>query len=91
MSVNRTQSVVATRRFLYNLMCDEQVPLEVRDQACALLKHYPTARDILTIAKREAYLQTTVGISDILFSVGDSADEQALNRLVEQDEHTRST
>ncbi|WP_277962710.1 BPSL0761 family protein [Pseudomonas sp. RIT-To-2] len=90
MPVQRTKTVVATRRFLHNLMCDERVPLDVRDQACALLKHYPTARNVLTIAKREAYLQSAVGISDILFSVGDSADEQALNRLVEQDEQIGS-
>lgn len=45
----RTRAVIATRRFLRDLMNAREtprVPRAVREHACRLLRHYPSALDL---------------------------------------------
>ena len=47
--VERTRTVLRTREFLKNLLDPKQtprIPRALRNQARALLKHYPTAIDL---------------------------------------------
>lgn len=63
----------------------EQIPEAVKRQAQDLLHHFPTAQDVMTIARREDYLQKNVGISQVLFAVGEGAEAEKLQELVEAD------
>lgn len=47
--IERTHAVLNTERFLLDLCTPKKtphVPIEVREQACRLLKHYPTKYDM---------------------------------------------
>ncbi|WP_419183253.1 BPSL0761 family protein [Pseudomonas guariconensis] len=57
----RTIATVATRQFLKNLSQDSRLPEDVKATVRQLLKHFPTSQEVLTLAKRESYLQETVG------------------------------
>jgi hypothetical protein len=45
--VERTISVIAARRFLYNLLNNEDTSAEIKRQAQTLLRHYPSAREVV--------------------------------------------
>lgn len=52
--VERSRAVINTREFLYALMTPSRtprVPRDIRQQARALLKHYPTTYDIEQLAQ----------------------------------------
>jgi hypothetical protein len=52
--VERSRAVVNTREFLYALMTPSRtprVPRDIRQQARALLKHYPAPYDIEQLAQ----------------------------------------
>jgi hypothetical protein len=52
----RTRAVLATEKFLLEL-CDPKatprIPKALRDRACALLRHYPSAYDMNRIVRKE--------------------------------------
>lgn len=85
MPIHRTIATVATRRFLKSLKEDPRVPEDVRQTALRLLEHFPTTQDVLTLAKRESYLQETVGISQTLFSLGNGEEAGHLQALIRAD------
>ncbi|AGN82596.1 BPSL0761 family protein [Pseudomonas putida] len=86
MPIHRTISTVATRQFLKNLCQDSRIPEDIQLKALQLLEHFPTAQDVLTIARRENYLQETVGISQTLFALGAGKDGEVLQALILADE-----
>lgn len=86
MSIRRTIATVATRQFLKNLSQDSRPPEDVKATAQQLLKHFPTSPEVLTLAKRESYLQETVGISHTLFALGEGDEAAKLQALVESEE-----
>jgi hypothetical protein len=54
--VERTNAVIHTEKFLYDLLDPKKtprVPKEIREQAHRLLRHYPTKFDMDTISDRE--------------------------------------
>jgi hypothetical protein len=54
--IERTNSVIHTREFLYSLLdakVTPRVPKEIREQAHRLLRHYPTKFDMDLISDRE--------------------------------------
>ncbi|WP_454869646.1 hypothetical protein [Pseudomonas putida] len=63
-----------------------RIPEDIQLKALQLLEHFPTAQDVLTIARRENYLQETVGISQTLFALGAGKDGEVLQALILADE-----
>lgn len=54
--LERTNAVVYTEQFLYDLLDPKKtprVPKAIRERALHCLRHYPTKLDMETIAKRE--------------------------------------
>lgn len=63
MPIRRTIATVATRQFLKSLSRDARLPVDIQQTAQQLLEHFLTGQDVLTLARREGYLQQTVGFS----------------------------
>lgn len=53
MPTERTRSIIQTRDFLVNLSHDKSLPDAVRAEAHRLLRHYPTADEVLLAGKVE--------------------------------------
>jgi hypothetical protein len=53
MPTERTRSIIQTRDFLVNLSHDKSLPDAVRTEAHRLLRHYPTADEVLLAGKVE--------------------------------------
>lgn len=49
----RTRSIIQTREFLVDLTRDKTLPEAVRTEARRLLRHYPTADEVLLAGKVE--------------------------------------
>ncbi|QIB50724.1 BPSL0761 family protein [Pseudomonas sp. OIL-1] len=49
----RTRSIIQAREFLIAVRHDKSLPQSVRDQAYRLLRHYPTAEEVLLAGKKE--------------------------------------
>lgn len=49
----RTRSIIQTRVFLVDLSRDRTLPEAVRTEAYRLLRHYPTANEVLLAGKVE--------------------------------------
>jgi hypothetical protein len=49
----RTRSIIQARDFLVELSGNQALPGSVRNEACRLLRHYPTSDEILLAAKVE--------------------------------------
>ncbi len=58
----RTRSVVQTRDFLQELAKNTSLPESVRYQAKILLRHYPTAREILLAGRVEERLRKELSL-----------------------------
>jgi hypothetical protein len=89
MPVHRTISTVAARHFLKNLTHDSRIPDDARNTALELLGHFPTAPDVLTLAKRGSYLKETVGISHTLFYLGEGEEAELLQGLIQCEDTSR--
>lgn len=50
----RSRAVIQAREFLVELRGNKALPLEVRDEALRLLRHYPSTEEVLRAAKIEA-------------------------------------
>ena len=61
--VERTISVIAARRFLYNLLNNEDTNAEIKRQAQTLLRHYPSAREVMQLARKEEHLRTLMKLT----------------------------
>ena len=53
MPTERTRSIIQAREFLVDLSRDKTLPEVVRTEARRLLRHYPTAREVLLAGKVE--------------------------------------
>lgn len=53
MPSERTRSIIQPREFLVDLSRDKTLPEKVRTEAHRLLRHYPTAREVLLAGKVE--------------------------------------
>jgi hypothetical protein len=53
MPTERTRSIIQTREFLVDLSRNKALPEPVRTEARRLLRHYPTAREVLLAGKVE--------------------------------------
>ncbi|MCQ4322980.1 hypothetical protein DBO86_10770 [Pseudomonas indoloxydans] len=53
MPSERTRSIIQTRKFLVDLSRDKTMPEVVRTEARRLLRHYPTADEVLLAGKIE--------------------------------------
>ncbi|WP_410719612.1 BPSL0761 family protein, partial [Brevibacillus sp. SIMBA_040] len=49
----RTRSIIQTRDFLISLSRDQALPEPVRNEAHRLLRHYPSAKEVLLAGKVE--------------------------------------
>ncbi len=52
----RTRSVIQTQEFLLKLSCNAEIPESVRREAKRLIRHYPSAREILLVGRHEQLL-----------------------------------
>ena len=50
----RTRNILQAGAFLKELRADKSMPERIRNEANRLLRHYPTARDVQTLAMIEA-------------------------------------
>ena len=53
MPSERTRAIIQTREFLVDLSRDQALPEAVRTEAHRLLRHYPTADEVLLAGKVE--------------------------------------
>nr|WP_090352173.1 BPSL0761 family protein [Pseudomonas oryzae] len=53
MPTERTRAIIQTREFLVSLSRDQALPEAVRNEARRLLRHYPTANEVLLAGKVE--------------------------------------
>lgn len=53
MPSERTRSIIQTREFLVDLSRDKTLPEAVRIEAHRLLRHYPTAQEVLLAGRVE--------------------------------------
>lgn len=54
----RTRSIIQARDLLVDLSRDQALPESVRNEACRLLRHYPTSDEILLAGKVEEQMRT---------------------------------
>ncbi|UQY33051.1 hypothetical protein K8U54_15075 [Pseudomonas fulva] len=85
MPIRRTIATVATRQFLKSLSRDTRLPVDIQQTAQQLLEQFPTGQDVLTLARRESYLQETVGFSQVFFSLGEGESAEQLQALINAD------
>lgn len=53
MPSERTRSIIQAREFLFDLSRDKTLPEAVRTEARRLLRHYPTADEVLLAGRLE--------------------------------------
>lgn len=53
MPTERTRAIIQAREFLVSLSRDQELPDAVRIEAQRLLRHYPTAQEVLLAGKVE--------------------------------------
>jgi hypothetical protein len=64
----RTRAVIQTRVFLFELTRNSELPEDVRSSAKHLLRHYPSAAEVLLAGEGEERLASTTGWSNIFSS-----------------------
>lgn len=89
MPVERTIAILSTRLFLHEISCDESLPLEVRYSARGLLRHFPSAEEILQLAKKEAYFQVQQS-TQCLFAVDHPDFAEQLRQLLDANKVIRT-
>lgn len=57
MPLERTSSLLEARSFLNSLRSNSEVSEEVKRQAERLLRHYPSAREVMQLAAKEDYIR----------------------------------
>lgn len=92
MPVERTASVIAARRFLYDLLSNEHTSAEVKRQVQSLLRHYPSANEVMQMAKKEEHLQTLmkVTVTNTLLATAEADDSGQLALLIQRDGEIRT-
>lgn len=90
--VERTISVIAARRFLYNLLNSEDTGAEIKRQAQTLLRHYPSANEVIQMARKEEHLRTLmkVTMTNTLLATTEADDSGQLELLILQDGEIRT-
>ena len=64
----RTRAVIHTRDFLVELSRNAELPEDVRSSAKHLLRHYPSASEVLLAGKGEELLASTTFWSNVFSS-----------------------
>jgi len=54
----RTRSVIQTREFLQSLVKNSDLPLEISNEAFRLLRHFPTAEDVLASGRIAEFISS---------------------------------
>lgn len=91
MPIERTVSVIAARRFLYDLQCDASLPPDLRKRASGLLRHYPRGSQVLLLAEKEsAFQDVKSGPIRRLFAEGHRDFDKYLKELLEADSEIRT-
>ena len=90
--VERTLSVIAARRFLYNLLNNEDTSAEIKRQAHTPLRRYSSARDVIHMARKEEHLRTLmkVTMTNTLLATTEADDSGQLELLILQDGEIRT-
>ena len=90
--VERTISVIAARRFLYNLLNNEDTGAEIKRQAQTLLRQYPSAHEVIQMARKEEHLRTLmkVTMTNTLLATTEADDSGQLELLILQDGEIRT-
>ena len=90
--VERTISVIAARRFLYNLLNNEDTSAEIKRQAQTLLRHYSSAREVMQMARKEEHLRTLmkVTMTNTWLATTEADDSGQLELLILQDGEIRT-
>lgn len=89
MPIERTIAVLSARVFLHDISCNASFPLEVREHARGLLRHFPSAEDILQLARKEAYFQVQQS-TQRLFAVDHPDFAEQLRQLLDADKVIRT-
>lgn len=88
--IERTVTVIAARRFLYDLKCDASLPHDLRKRGSGLLRHYPRASEVLLLAKKEGAFQgMKSGPGWCLFAEEHRDFDKYLKELLEADSEIR--
>ncbi|MBX9754359.1 MAG: hypothetical protein K2X80_06365 [Pseudomonadaceae bacterium] len=90
MPIERTLSIIATRRFLYDLSLTEDVPENLRLQATRLLRHYPSGVEVTNLGRREAKVAETFTWWSPMFAAEDKHDQAYLEELLQNDKLVRT-
>lgn len=90
--VERTISIIAARRFLYDLLSNEGASAEIKRQAQTLLRHYPSANEVIQMARKEEHLRTLmkVTMTNTLLATTEADDSGQLELLILQDGEIRT-
>ncbi|EMJ4935771.1 hypothetical protein N5C93_01970 [Pseudomonas nitroreducens] len=86
MPLERTSSLLEARSFLNSLRSNSEVSEEVKRQAERLLRHYPSAREVMQLAAKEDYIRQVASsvLPPLLLTI--SADDSGrLAQLVNED------
>ena len=67
----RTRAVIHTRAFLIELSRNAELPDDVRSSAKHLLRHYPSAGEVLMAGKGEELLASTTCWSNVFSSTSE--------------------
>ncbi|WP_296125273.1 BPSL0761 family protein [Pseudomonas sp. Ga0074129] len=67
----RTRAVIHTRAFLIELSRNAELPEDVRSSAKHLLRHYPSAGEVLLAGKGEEFLASTTCWSNVFSSTAE--------------------
>lgn len=89
MPIERTLSIIATRRFLYDLSLTEDVPENLRLQAARLLRHYPSGIEVTNLGRREVKAAETFTWWSPMFAAEDKQDQAYLEELLQNDKLVR--
>lgn len=85
-SLERTSSILEARSFLYGLRTNREVSEEVRRQAERLLRHYPSAKEVMQLAAKEDYLrQVSNSVLPTLLLSAQADDSGRIAQLVDED------
>lgn len=89
--IERTVSVIAARRFLYDIQNDGSLPDDLRRRALGLLRHYPSGPEVLLLAKKEdAFQGMNGGMVWQLFAERHRDFDDLLEKLLEADSDIRT-
>lgn len=89
--IERAVTVIAARRFLYDIQCDASLPHDLRKRDSSLFPHYLRASEVLPLAKRiSAFQGMKSGLNCCLFPESHREFDKYLTELLEADSEIRN-